>query len=606
PAALTATTSTAAAVGEGVSAKSRGKASAKKRGTSTTVSSSLTTLDPGILSSLGVTLSPEGVQVIASLFFKIGEFARGVYRSMLDKQLPSSVSDKLSVTGRAIWYYTYSTMCKDFFMSRCISEYHASHRPGFVRALPSIQVVSDSSGHSAFSLAGENLLSFLSNLDGAIHSELESIFNSCFSDVSVSLEEESLSDVSCEDFVDVLNVAGVPKKVLLSTELLGSRVKVGKKSAVFPADNVFPAHVETTRVIRAPVWVPPFANAYELSLLSSARNSRAGTSSDQVAAEGLAGDVPVSTHVETRAVCAPVLVLPSAGDDTPSYSAVSIPSYLECADSLGVELHPDSVPLIHNFFRRVRLSIEMSFLGSIRKYISTAMSSVLSVIGRFVWFTTYREQHLYNFISRCLVLYHYKYRPDFIRTLPDIRVLSDSSDLGLQLSGGSLVSFLSRLDLVVRDLISCVFNSQWGIEVDKVCSEIGDGSLDGFGCEDLIYVLDIAGVPESVLSVSQRRKESAKKRKESAKRRREGTPGSSSCKITSEGTASVGGIEGHSLLSQESYDRSPSRSPAITVPVVVSTVFGESSSNVSDDVLDSTVEGAASSLDVLEGESLSP
>ncbi|WP_141663386.1 hypothetical protein, partial [Candidatus Ichthyocystis sparus] len=65
PAALTATTSTAAAVGEGVSAKSRGKASAKKRGTSTTVSSSLTTLDPGILSSLGVTLSPEGVQVIA-------------------------------------------------------------------------------------------------------------------------------------------------------------------------------------------------------------------------------------------------------------------------------------------------------------------------------------------------------------------------------------------------------------------------------------------------------------------------------------------------------------------------------------------------------------
>ncbi|WP_176696812.1 hypothetical protein, partial [Candidatus Ichthyocystis sparus] len=491
------------ALGNGVSTRGRGKASAKKGAASAAVSYLATTLNPNILSSLGVVLSPESVQVIAGLFYEVGEFARRVYEGMIRKQLPSIMSGKFSMTGLAIWYHTYSSMCKYFFVSRCLGEYHANHRPGFIRTLPSIQVVSDFSGHAAVTLTGDALLGFLSRLDCAIRSEVESIFDSCLSEVSVPLEEESLSAINCRDLVDVMSVAGI------------SQVELS------------------------------------VMLLSSAENSRGGTSSDPIAAEGHAYDgvaVPhtselglLSSAENSRGGPSPDLI--SAEDDTPSSSAVSIPSYLECASSLGVELHPDSVPLIHSFFRRVHLYVVTSFLRSVRSYISTAIGSGLSVVGRSVWFETYRELNLYNFISGCLGSYHYNYRPDFVRDLSNIRVLSDSSDLGLQLSGGSLVDFLSRLDYVVHDLISCVFNSQWGVEVDRACSELEDGSLDNVSCEDLIYVLNTAGVPELALSVYQRRREGVKRRREGIKRRRKGIPGSSS-KITSKGKASSGGVTG--------------------------------------------------------------
>ncbi|WP_141663809.1 hypothetical protein [Candidatus Ichthyocystis sparus] len=585
------------AVGNGVSTKGRGKASAKKGAASVAVSYLDTTLNPNILSSLGVVLSPESVRVIAGLFYEVGEFARRVYEGMIRKQLPSIMSGKFSMTGLAIWYHTYSSMCKYFFVSRCLGEYHANHRPGFIRTLPSIQVVSDFSGHDAVTLTGDALLGFLSRLDCAIRSEVESIFDSCLSEVSVPLREESLSAINCRDLVDVMSVAGI-SQVALSVMLLGFRVKKAKKRRIHKDDVPVPVPVLVpggTRIVRAPFWVPPLANPSELSLLSSDENSRGGPSSDPIAVEGHADDAvsvphpselsplssaensrggpssdpiaaeghvddgvavavphpselsPLSSTENCGGVPSPDLI--SAEGDTPSSSAFSIPSYLECASSLGVELHPDSVPLIHSFFRRVHLYIVTSFLRSVRSYISTAIGSGLSVVGRFVWFETYRELNLYNFISRCLGSYHYNYRPDFVRDLSNIRVLSDSSDLGLQLSGGGLVDFLSRLDYVVHNLINCVFNSQWDVEVDRACSGLEDGSLDNVSCEDLIYVLNTAGVPELALSVYQRRRKGVKRRREGIKRSRKGIPGSSS-KITSKGKASSGGATGVGLQPQ--------------------------------------------------------
>ncbi len=624
----TAISTTSAFLGKGVSVKSRGKASAKKCGTSAVASSSVTTLDPDVLSSLGVMLSPESVQMIANLFFEIGEFARRVYETMVKKQFPSRIIDRLSMTGRVICYSTYGPMCKDFFISRCLGEYHASHRPGFIRALPGIQVLSDSSDHSALSLTGDDLLNFLSNLDGAIRSRLESIFDSRLSEISFSLEVESLSAVSCGDFVDVLNVAGVPK-VVRSLVLLGFRVKrEGKKRGIVPT------HVET-RTVRATVWMPPVVRSSELSLLSSVGNSRDEPSSDPISAgddtpssietstapvaakrRRCSGNVPVPTHVETRTVRATVWMPPvvhsselsllssvgnsrggppsypiSAGDDIPSSSAVPIFLHVQqYADSLGVKLHSNSIPLIRNFFRRFCVSVTRSFSKSICSYISTAMDSGLSIIGRSIWLKTYRELYLYSFISRCLGMYHCNYRPDFIRGLANIRVLSDSPGTGLQLSGGGLVSFLSRFDHVVRDLVSDVFNSRWGVEVDKACSELENGSLDDVTYEGLIYVLDTAGVPESAFSVDQRHRERIR-------RCTEGTPGSSN-RITSGDAASGADVTGHSLLLQESCGRSySSRSPAAgSGPVAVSTVFGESSSNRE---VESIEEGVVSAMEVL-------
>ncbi|WP_139057601.1 hypothetical protein, partial [Candidatus Ichthyocystis hellenicum] len=178
------------------------------------VSSSAFAVGPDVLSSLGVILSPESIQIIAGLFSRVNEFAKRFYNSMVSKQLPSILSDKLSLTGRAIWYSTYRGICEDVFVSMCICEYHTNHRPDFIHALPRIEVLSDSLERVSVPLIGDSLLGFLSRLDCAVRSNVESIFNSFWSEVSVSLEGEALNDISCGDFINVLDTAGIPEVAL--------------------------------------------------------------------------------------------------------------------------------------------------------------------------------------------------------------------------------------------------------------------------------------------------------------------------------------------------------------------------------------------------------
>ncbi|WP_141663761.1 hypothetical protein, partial [Candidatus Ichthyocystis sparus] len=104
--------------------------------------------DLDVFSSLGVVLSSESARVVEDIFLKADAFARLTYKRMVPKQLPASVSEKLTTTGRAVWYFTYRAMCESSFVSRCIGEYHYKHRPGFIRALPSIQVLSSSPDRS--------------------------------------------------------------------------------------------------------------------------------------------------------------------------------------------------------------------------------------------------------------------------------------------------------------------------------------------------------------------------------------------------------------------------------------------------------------------------
>uniref|UniRef100_UPI00159EC149 hypothetical protein n=1 Tax=Candidatus Ichthyocystis sparus TaxID=1561004 RepID=UPI00159EC149 len=198
----------------------------------------------GVLNSLGVMLSPKDVRVIEGLFSEMDAFARRTYKSMVAKQLPSDVSDRLTITGRAIWYLTYKVMCEDSFLFKCLGKYHYKHRPNFIRALPSIQVLSDSTDHSTEPLAGDRLLDFLSVLDGAISSRVKSIFDPCWSEVSISLEEGGLNAVSCKDLIDILDTVGIPRLALseIANNAWRERIKVTDKCTTSEI-NVIPPFV---------------------------------------------------------------------------------------------------------------------------------------------------------------------------------------------------------------------------------------------------------------------------------------------------------------------------------------------------------------------------
>ncbi|WP_242641575.1 hypothetical protein, partial [Candidatus Ichthyocystis sparus] len=130
-------------------------------------------------------------------------------------------------TGRIIWCSTYKVLCRDNFVHRCFSKYYGDHIPDFIPSLPNIKVLSDSPGGGVETLTGDSLLSFLSRLDSAIRGRAECIFSSIwrevFGGISVALEGESLDAVSCEDFIAVLDIAGIPLIALSSTSNLKAR-----------------------------------------------------------------------------------------------------------------------------------------------------------------------------------------------------------------------------------------------------------------------------------------------------------------------------------------------------------------------------------------------
>ncbi|WP_176695583.1 hypothetical protein, partial [Candidatus Ichthyocystis sparus] len=186
----------------------------------------------------------------------------------------------------------------------------------------------------------------------------------------------------------------------------------------------------------------------------------------------------------------------------------------KCVDLLGVKLHPDSAKLVLQLFHDINRSFRISFSCSIRGYILETLGSELSVVEKVIWCKTYREQHLYRFMHRSTCIYHYRYRPSFIRALDGVRVLSSSPDCRLvPLVGGELLGFLSELDRVVHKTVECMFDSLWNKMTDTFFAELEDGSLSDVSCEDFIRVLDVAGIPMVAFSVNQvRNKKSAQAR----------------------------------------------------------------------------------------------
>ncbi|WP_176696841.1 hypothetical protein, partial [Candidatus Ichthyocystis sparus] len=460
-----------------------------KHGTSVAVSSSATTIgkevgsggiggsfsaqksatvaDSDVSDLLGVALSPESVLIIKDLFSEMDVFSRRTYESMIGKQLTADVSDRLTVTGQAIWYFTYRLMYECSFVSRCFGDYHHEHRPGFIRALPDIRVLSNFPEGNAVPLPRDRLSDFLSSLDCAVHNNVKSIFDSYWSEASVTLEEGSLNSVSCKDFIDVLDVL----EVVDVPPLASSAVTGGKdRRAISKGTGECSASgVSVTDI----TYTPPSGS----KLLPPQSH-------------------PEHTRSQSDLQLGPSL---SLGD---SSSALS--ESVKCVDLLGVKLHPDSAELIRSVFREVRSYAKLSFSRSIADYISTVMISEFSDLERAIWFKTYRKLHLLRFMSRLVYVYYCRYYTNFIRALGSIRVLSSSSDSELvTLSGVGLLGFLSRLDCAIRGEIESVFDLEWDRATGKFFSELEDGSMSTASCENFIRVLAIVDVPVVALSISQ-------------------------------------------------------------------------------------------------------
>uniref|UniRef100_UPI00159ED224 hypothetical protein n=1 Tax=Candidatus Ichthyocystis sparus TaxID=1561004 RepID=UPI00159ED224 len=330
---------------------------------------------------------------------------------------------------------------------------------------------------------------------------------------------------------------------------------------------------------------------------SKTQSLRTHTSNEDIDESTASGGGPSSSmtaeEMDTGGACAGAGVVCATVDGL---------SPIQCVDLLGVRVHPDSTKSIYGLFSGIRESAKMSYSSSILNHLLTTINSELSLVGRAIWCKTYRELHLCSFIFRFLCIYHYKYRPDFIRLLPSIRVLSSSSDCKLvPLSGGSLLGFLSKLDVAILDEAKSVFISHWDKLAGKVFVE--GGSLIDVSCGDFVNALDVAGVPAVAFSYFQRRRVGKRKISEN------------SSKVTSEGTTSedgntgsVGSSSGLQLQSELSSRPEPgSLEGGSSLPNVAATsVSGESFLTPSDDLLASTDDGAVSNLEVLEGELLAP
>ncbi|WP_176696510.1 hypothetical protein, partial [Candidatus Ichthyocystis sparus] len=270
----------------------------------------------------------------------------------------------------------------------------------------------------------------------------------------------------CEDFIAVLDIAGIPLIALSSTSNLKARCSRTKTNS----EDVDKCKASGDGSSSAPTTEGRYA------------------SSSSVTAH-------VSTYSETGIVCATVREVPPT-------------KYI---DLLGFKFHPDSYKLISRLLNGVCASAQMSYSCSMDNYLLTAMNSGIPKVGAAIWCRMYMELHLSSFIAKCQCIYHYKYRPDFIRALPSIRVLSSSSDSKpVPLSGGSLLGFLSKLDCNVTERVEDIFKSRWDKVFSDVLAELEDGSLSRVCCEDVINVIDVAAVPVVALSGSKRRRSKGK------------------------------------------------------------------------------------------------
>ncbi|WP_176696428.1 hypothetical protein, partial [Candidatus Ichthyocystis sparus] len=427
-----------------------------------------------------------------------------------------------------------------------------------------------------------------------------SVFGSCWSEVSVTLEGESLSAVSCKDFINVLDIADIPPLAMspmlmtmaenarrkglarskVTVECAASGVSAADLAHSSPSGSQSLPSQHHTELLsslhsqsesRAEPSFPPgeaSGATSELTLLSYV-----GVSSDLIAAKVHKDDgVSVSTSTDTGVVLSAVGIPPISSEaaDTLASSAIYSPSpcvslSIQCVDLPGIELHPDSAELINKIFQGVRRFAKKSLSYSMINYISTVLSSELTVVREAICFKTYKELHLSKFMCKLSCMYHYKYYPNFIRALGSVLVLSRSAtDPRLvPLSGAMLLDFLSRLDCAIREVVLSIFNSEWDGLVGEILSELEGESLSTLSCKDFIRVLDVVGVPVVALPISQRYYASRNRRFATRKGEMSGSGSKSAVEVADSGSSTVPYTQSEML---------PSSSSATTTSITATTV----------------------------------
>ncbi|WP_242641579.1 hypothetical protein, partial [Candidatus Ichthyocystis sparus] len=312
------------------------------------------------------------------------------------------------------------------------------------------------------------------------------------------LEEDSLSDISFVDFTNVLDIAGVPSIVMSSAPSL----KIHASTKRYKKYN---------KVLSGEIDVVDLTHSSPPSPQSLLSQSESQLGSSLPSGDGVPDE---STHYEAEVI----------------HGNVGVVQPIKCVDLLGVKLHPASAKLVYKLFSNLREAARTSYSKSILNYLLEAVdNSELSAVGRAIWCKMYRELHLCSFVSRCLSIYHYKYRPDFVRALSNIRLLSSSSDRLVRLSGAGLLGFLSKLDYAIREAVESIFNAGWDEVANRVFAELEDELLGDICCEDVINVLNVTGIPAVAFSAFQRRTIDQRNALESSSR------------VTNEGVASGSG-----------------------------------------------------------------
>ncbi|WP_176695615.1 hypothetical protein, partial [Candidatus Ichthyocystis sparus] len=229
------------------------------------------------------------------------------------------------------------------------------------------------------------------------------------------------------------------------------------------------------------------------------------SSSNLVAAKRHKGNDSVSVPACTTTAVAQTVsteagtVTASAFPTSSSRASLSV----QCVDLLGVKLHPCSARLVYDLFSTTRAFAKKSCSRVLSRFLSDVRSEISTVRQAVIWCRTYKKLHLLGSMAKFLCTYHSKYRPDFIRSLANTRVLSSSSDCSLvPLSGRGLLSFLSKLDCAIGEEVKAVFNLEWDELSVSAFAGLEDGSLSDIGCADLINILYTVTAPVVVFSIS--------------------------------------------------------------------------------------------------------
>ncbi|WP_176695642.1 hypothetical protein, partial [Candidatus Ichthyocystis sparus] len=350
---------------------------------------------------LGVKLHPDSAELICSVFREVRSSARMSFSKSTIDYISTVIISELSDLEKAIWFKTYRNLHLFKFMCRLVCVYHCRRHANFIRALGSIRVLSSSSDRELVALSGVGLLGFLSRLDCAIRGEIESIFNSEWDRATgkffSELEDGSMSTVSCENFIRVLSIVGVPV-VALSISQRYETIRKRRNREISKMGKLgggSECAVEVTE---------PGSS----SNTTATTGKKVSTRGKGKASARKRGTSAVAVSSSSAVSIGEVVAAESASG---RFSAQKSAVALDCA-SLCAMVLPECALMIKALFSKVGALARSIYEDMVSKQLPQEISDKLSVTERAIWYRTYKETCEVGFVSRCFGEYHTEHRPD--------------------------------------------------------------------------------------------------------------------------------------------------------------------------------------------------